>query len=406
MGLAASPAEDLYDQSTRTLQDNYFGYSAQDLPALVETHHQQLQAVCKPRADSCPVELGRDALEHLLAELNDPHTYYLYPEESVERDRAQAGQGPLTPRIGLTTAPVPGGGGRVVLFVRDDGPAFRAGMKPGDLITGVAGKSLSAREDGGSLIAEYSQKHLPFELTIKRGTDILHFTLQAEVLTQAPLPTLTTGAGLPNDVGLLQIPDFEAYQEVGFKVHNLVKEAQSKNLKALIVDLRNNEGGLLVELLSAVAAFAPNPALLSMGKTETTRLEYRRGSLQVRINNQFAGQYYAMTFPQMWTGKLAVLVNKDTASSGEYFAYYLQKLGVTVIGEPTAGLLNTASQTFDLPDRGALVITTVKSASPDGTFYPERLTPDIMISDDLLARAGNLVDPLVQRALEELDLTL
>ncbi|GEM45736.1 S41 family peptidase [Deinococcus cellulosilyticus] len=406
VGLAASPAEDLYTQSTKVLQDYYFGYSTQNLGTLINTYRTELEDACKPRVDTCPVEVGRSTLEHLLSDLNDPHTYYLYPEESVERDRAQAGQGSLTPRIGLTTAPLPSKE-RVVLFVRDDGPAFRAGIRAGDLVTAVAGKDLrETAADGGNLIAEYTQKNQPFELTVQRGSNVLNFTVQGEVLMQAPLPTLTTGTGLPEGVGLLQIPDFEAYQEVGTKVHALVREANTRNLKALIVDLRNNEGGLLMEWISAVAPFAPNPAVLSVAKDEVSRLEYRRGSLQLRVNDVLATTFYSIRSPEEWNGKLAVLVNKDTASSGEYFAYFLQKTGVKIIGEPTAGLLNTASQTFDLPDQGALVITTVKSASPDGTPYPERLTPDILVSDDLTARAGTLLDPLVRRALEEFELTL
>ena len=407
VGLAASPAEDLYAQSTKALQDYYFGYSTQNLGNLINTYQNELEDACRPRAESCPVEVGRETLEHLLGELNDPHTYYLYPEESLERDRAQAGQGSLTPRIGLTSSPLPGTRERVVLFVRDDGPAFRAGIRSGDLITAVDGRNLNeAGSDGGNLIAEYTQKNQPFELTVRRGNSVLKFTVQGEVLMQAPLPTLTTGVGLPEGVGLLQIPDFEAYQEVGSKVHALVREANARNLSALIVDLRNNAGGLLMEWISAVAPFAPNPAVLSITKDDVSRLEYRRGSLQLRVNDVLANTYYSIRSPGEWNGKLAVLVNKDTASSGEYFAYFLQKAGIKIIGEPTAGLLNTASQSFDLPDQGALVITTVKSASPDGDPYPERLTPDILVSDDLTARAGTLLDPLVRRALEELELTL
>ncbi|WP_169743871.1 S41 family peptidase [Deinococcus misasensis] len=404
VGLAISPAEDLYVQSTQTLQENYFGYSSRDLPALVQQYGQQLQDTCKPQADNCPVEVGRSTLEALLNELADPHTYYLYPEESDSRDRAQNGEDSPTPRIGVTSAPLPGGLGRVVLFVRDDGPAYTAGIKPGDLLVEVDGKPLGNDPSGGSnLIAEYAQKTTPFEMKVRRGKELLTFTLQGEVLMQAPLPTLTTGGGLPEGVGLIQIPDFEAYRQVGRKVHALVRQARQQKLYALILDLRNNGGGLVIEWISAAAAFSPNPGVLNVRKDQTSRLEYRQGTLQMRVNDEFAGNVYTIRMPELWTGKMVVLVNGETASSGEYFAYYLQKMGIKVIGEPTYGLLNTAADSYELPDQGLLVVTTIKSALPDGTLYPERLTPDILVNDDLSSRAGTLVDPLVRRALEELE---
>jgi carboxyl-terminal processing protease len=69
-----------------------------------------------------------------------------------------------------------------------------------------------------------------------------------------------------------------------------------------------------------------------------------------------------------------------------------------VIGESTVGVLDTATEFWQLADQSALAITYVRTLNPDGTRVPERVTPDILVRDDVNAAFETGRDPLFERA--------
>jgi carboxyl-terminal processing protease len=126
------------------------------------------------------------------------------------------------------------------------------------------------------------------------------------------------------------------------------------------------------------------------GVVTLKRLEPREGTESVQLQIQR---------PSKWRGPVVVLVNARTSSCGEYLASELQFANrAVVIGEPTAGLGNTATEIFPLIDGSALQITTIRTLRPNGALYPVRVIPNIQVAENLgeLARTGR--DAMLERA--------
>ena len=94
-----------------------------------------------------------------------------------------------------------------------------------------------------------------------------------------------------------------------------------------------------------------------------------------------------------------VLVNANSASAAEFAAHDLQRYAkATVIGEGTYGVGNTMTTPFTLEDGSGLLITLAKALHPDGTPYPERITPDQVMEDDLEVINQTGIDAVLERA--------
>ena len=103
----------------------------------------------------------------------------------------------------------------------------------------------------------------------------------------------------------------------------------------------------------------------------------------------------------MYKGKVLVLVNKSSYSGAEYFAQLLQdQKRVTVIGETTGGLGNTATIPFALQDNSAIFITVSRSLRLTGGYLPAAVTPDIFVPDDLELQSVTGKDTVLEKALE------
>jgi carboxyl-terminal processing protease len=140
----------------------------------------------------------------------------------------------------------------------------------------------------------------------------------------------------------------------------------------MIVDLRGNGGGSLSECDSGVSAFVPSVTRIARSVDGNARTVVSQGT-RLEDGRIAPG---SVRNPKLWTGPLAVLVDAGSASCSEFFAYEIQYAGRgPIIGEPTAGVGNTATRIFEVGD-GALQLTMLNYAKPDGTPYPTRVTPD------------------------------
>lgn len=117
-------------------------------------------------------------------------------------------------------------------------------------------------------------------------------------------------------MGVLKIPNFDAQGQVGRRVHELVREAQQKNVRALVLELRGNSGGLLNEMILTAAAFLDDAyvALVDRYNTERTEFRIRDGRLTITRNGQT--ETANLPFLARWRGPLVVLIDGNTASGG------------------------------------------------------------------------------------------
>jgi carboxyl-terminal processing protease len=222
----------------------------------------------------------------------------------------------------------------------------------------------------------------------------LEVTLRGEALS-ARLPTFKALA--PGGVGYIRIPSFDVIGKVASTVHQLLRRAQSLGVKRLIVDVRDNPGGVDFEVLAAAGAFVKRTGFTQEYRDSSRTQVVVDGTVQLLSGVTV----YATPEPALFTGKLAVLVNSHSYSGAEYLAQFVQdaKTGI-IVGEASGGLGNTGSTEFNLPDGSALVLTIFKSLRLDGSYLPDRVTPDEAVPDELEQQERTGRDAALQRALE------
>ena len=404
----ASPAQDLFDQAGFYLSFNYNGFSAANAEQLVDKYQIQLDRACSLKRDQCEYSVAETLIEAMLEELGDQHSYYIPKEDAQGFAQGPAGATD-TPDERVTMGVLPGlfsdsiGVGVRVIELLEGSAAEQAGLQRLDRITAINGQRFPASKDGAQALFQNADAgSSAVRLTVERAGRTLELTVKPRRTDIRLLPFMNVVAG----VARIRVLDFTGYNQIAPKLHALVKKAQSLGVKAIVVDLRDNPGGTATECLAGVSAFVPDVTRLRETRRERFMDVYAAG--RVYFKNETTGKedtYYTIASPAKWTGKLSVLVNKESASCAEYFASDVQatKRG-SVIGERTYGLGNTGTRPFQLINGGEISVTLLKSLFPNGTPYPERINPDFFVRDNfenLLLRGS---DDIYNRALQELGL--
>ena len=404
----ASPAQDLFDQAGFYLSFNYNGFSAANAEQLVDKYQIQLDRACSLKRDQCEYSVAETLIEAMLEELGDQHSYYIPKEDAQGFAQGPAGATD-TPDERVTMGVLPGlfsdsiGVGVRVIELLEGSAAEQAGLQRLDRITAINGQRFPTSKDGAQALFQNADAgSSAVRLTVERAGRTLELTVKPRRTDIRLLPFMNVVAG----VARIRVLDFTGYNQIAPKLHALVKKAQSLGVKAIVVDLRDNPGGTATECLAGVSAFVPDVTRLRETRRERFMDVYAAG--RVYFKNETTGKedtYYTIASPAKWTGKLSVLVNKESASCAEYFASDVQatKRG-SVIGERTYGLGNTGTRPFQLINGGEISVTLLKSLFPNGTPYPERVNPDFFVRDNfenLLLRGS---DDIYNRALQELGL--
>lgn len=402
----ASPAQDLFDQASFYLEFYYNGPSTLNLKDLTARHQVELDRVCAPQPVTCSYQQAVPIIQRMIRELNDSHTFYLSREALRGSRESREGNAPSRNlRIGVTHQPIPGSRDRLVVDVVEGSPADEVGLAYGDRIIAVNGSLLSEQPDDNQavqLLVQAIQTGRPLILTILRGPERqrLEVTLTGREINLARFPSMRIR---PDGVAVLRIPDFDAQGQVGRRVHELVREAQQQNARAMILELRGNRGGLLNEMLHAAAAFIEDPfvALINRHQTERTEFIIRDGRFIVTRS----GQSESVQLPNLsrWRGPLVVLIDADTASGGEYLASAIRKARLApLVGVATMGIGNTTTRPFNLINGGALSISYHRAFFADGTPFPERAVPHFVVEGSLEQLANKGRDLPLEMALKAL----
>jgi carboxyl-terminal processing protease len=292
--------------------------------------------------EAAPGNLVNTALNGMLASL-DPYTVY-YPESRIEDAMyLQTGMyGGVGARVDLVN------GRNTVLEVFESFPAYKSGLRAGDIITHIGGKSIDGidldnLEDGltgtpGSVVnltVLHLGKNSAVELAVTRESiktpDVPHFQL------------------LENNVGYIKLDEFT--QTASDDVKNSFNSLKGKGMNKLILDLRGNGGGLLNEAVKIVNFFVPKGTEITrtMGKTESWK--------QV---------YIAQYDPLDLSIPLVVLVDEMSASASEIVSGSLQDLDrAVIVGVPSFGK-GLVQQTLDLSYNAKMKVTVAKYYTPSG----------------------------------------
>lgn len=395
--------------STRkALNSKYYGFSAVDLQALHETWETRFRKSFGNLQQGIP-NAADDLMTQYVTALNDEHTFYLDPEQY----RAFTGQGngapTPKPKFGFQSAAVPSEDGAVVLDVGVGTPAQEAGLKRGDTILSINGVGLkrSGSDDTSSQqyaaqLAAVAIQGRSTVLSIRRGETPLSVTVTPRIISSSAEPS----GYLLGSVYVLRLPSF-ASNGTAQQVHILVQAAQKTGATSLILDLRGNRGGLVSEATGVSAAFAPSRAGQTLAFLDAQDYTYfyegssNIGKIAVR-GTCVSGSVTltAINNPAYWTGKLAVLINAQSASASEVVTETLQQAGVSAFGEITTGVGNTATTISELPSSRGMSITVARSSALDGQYLTAKVAPTVNMGEDLRALAHGR-DVLLEAALSQ-----
>jgi carboxyl-terminal processing protease len=304
-----------------------------------------------------PKRMTVGAIEGMLDTLGDRgHTRYLPPEA------AQAEQEWLSGRFEGIGAYIDVRDDQPIIVQPIEGsPAERAGLRPGDRILKVNGESVQ-----GITIEELKNK-----VRGPKGTTVtLTITHEGEELPidvtvtreEINVPNVSWRM-LPNKVAFIHLLQFASRSSEELK--QALTEAQAQGAQAVVLDLRNNPGGLVDELIGAASQFLPPDT--------TVLLEADRAGNRTPYKTREGG--VAQDIP------LVVLVNNNTASSAEILAGALKETGrARVIGVPTFGTA-TVLRTFNLEGGAQLRLGTTQWLTPGGKqVRGEGIQPDELVA--------------------------
>ncbi len=387
----ASPAQDLLNQAAYFVAVRYNGFSSADTSNLAQKYQPDLDIACKDQLETCPFSVAVPIVQKMLTELGDGHSYYLTPSQYADQLQQARGLGSSSPRLGVITADVKDGFDRLIADVWAGSAADKVGLKRGDRITGINNQSSSIFAEnfrtaigkevatGKDVLLNIRRAGLPLEIRV-RGSSV-----------RSPLPTYKS---LNAKTGYLRLPIFDTNGQVASTVHTLLRQ-QKPLPERLIIDVRDNPGGLATEMIGAVGAFVEKSGFILETRDGSSQTSVEKGTVSissVKLN--------IVPQPILYKGKVIVLINQNSYSGAEYFAQLLQDAArATIIGETSGGLGNTATIPFELLDGSAIFITISKSLRLTGGYLPAAVTPDILVTDNLELQSQTGKDTVLEQAL-------
>ena len=320
--------------------------------------------------------LIKEAINGMLTGL-DPHSAFLDADAFKEMQTATTGKfGGLGIEVGAEDGFV-----RVISPI-DDTPAFRAGIKAGDFIIKVDETSLRGISLTEAVKRMRGEAGTEAKLTILRRGEAreLVFNVKRAIIEIQSVRSRLIEPGY----AVIRLTQFE--ENTGEKMTRAIIDAYKQNggaLKGLVLDLRNDPGGLLNASVAVSAAFLPKDALVvyTDGRVEDAKMRLlARKENYLRSPNR--EDYLAKLPPSIKDVPMVVLVNNGTASASEIVAGALQDhKRATIMGTQTFGK-GSVQTILPLGNNSAIKLTTARYYTPNGrSIQAKGIAPDVTVDD-------------------------
>lgn len=286
-------------------------------------------------------KLKEGAIKGYIEGLDDPYTEYISKEDMEDYLADATGN---FVGIGIYMVQDTESDKIMVLSPIKGSPAEEAGILPGDLIVSVDGVTYTAEEMTVASNKIKGEVGTTVKIEILRGSETLNFELKRENIKVNPVE----GKKLENDIGYIEFSSFDDGTAEEFKTK--FEELQGQGIKSLIIDLRNNGGGIVDEALE-IADYVlekDDVILYEVDKNEKETIEKSKNAPIINM-------------------PIIILTNENTASSSEILAGALKDHGkAKTVGTKTYGK-GVIQQLLTLPDGSGLKITAEEYLTPNKT---------------------------------------
>lgn len=345
LGAAGFLGYQLAEMKTTDTLDKYTKDKIEYLESIVEGAY----------LEDIDVEYMREGLyAGLLAGLGDSYSRYYTAEQYTELTKDNDGS-----YVGLGVAIQNNAEGNVEIYECYKGaPAEMSGLLPGDILSAVNGTDVTLTDisEVARLIAETEEDYV--ELLIEREGEETQLTFSVPIRNvelQCVFPKM-----YDETIGYISITEFTG---VTYKQYTeAFEELKSQGMEKLIVDLRNNPGGLYISVCDVLDDILPE-------------------GLLVYTEDKYGNRNETMSDAEMPLGiNMAVLVNGNSASAAEIFAGAVQDYGVgTIVGTATYGK-GVVQSIYPLQDGSAVKLTVSKYYTPNGNeIHGVGIQPDVVV---------------------------
>jgi carboxyl-terminal processing protease len=250
----------------------------------------------------------------------------------------------------------------------DNSPALEADVKSGDIVLAVDGEDMTGRSLQEVVSLILGPAGTDVVITFFRpdtGEELIKTITRARI----DLENVTWAMMPESSIALIRIAGFS--QGVGNDLEEAIEAAEDEGASGLILDLRNNPGGLLHEAVQVVGQFLPERSVVVLRQDSEGN---------IREENVRAGSD-PTPLP------VVVLINQGSASASEIVSGALQDAGrATIVGETTFGT-GTVLNEFGLSDGSAMLLATELWMTPDGrVIWRQGIEPDVVVGLEPQAR--------------------
>ena len=306
-----------------------------------------------PLSQTAPETISDEVLKEIVADTGDPYAEYFTAEEYKQFEKMYTGD-----YVGVGIGVTDEEGIFYIRTVYDNGPASRAGLEPGDIIFKVDGVTPESLDDAVARMT--GEAGTEVTVTVDRNGEKLDFKMVREAIELQSVGWSVTEED--PEVGYIVITVFRRGTAKDFS--KAVKELKEKGCTRIILDLRNNGGGLTDECIEIADQLLPACRIM----TDVSK----SGSEKVYNSEESSEDL-----------ELVVLVNRNTASASEILTAALSENGAAVvIGEQTYGKgVTQVSRSFS--DGSAVKLTVTEYLTPKGNHVQGNgIKPDIEATDE------------------------
>lgn len=299
-------------------------------------------------------KLKEGAIIGYIEGLNDPYTEYISKEDM--KDYLEDTMGNFV-GIGIYMVKDTKTDKIMVLSPIKNSPAEKAGVQPGDYIIKVNDITYTAEQMTEASNKIKGEEGSTVKLELLRGNETITYEIKRENIKVNPVESKV----LQNNIGYIKFSSFDEDTAEDFK--KKYEELNKQGIKSLIIDLRNNGGGIVTEALEIADYFTPKDSILLYEVDKNNKEEIEKSKNDAIINMP-----------------VIILTNENTASSSEILAGALKDLGkAKIVGTKTYGK-GVIQEVLSLPDGSGIKITSEEYLTPNKTKINKvGIQPDVEI---------------------------